>query len=259
MSFWSRHFRQSTYCLAPGNFFTPKARCFSFTSHKATTFALARPPKWASPRPHVPRRATFSLLLGAFAPKSRVLGRMSPAAPVKAIDLRKWRRFMGRVWPRSSASSSSSRIRAALSLLQFIRQPCDQRIESRQCLPGLLVAHILRELERRRRIEVLYHHAVSAVRHNSEQLTGPAEHQVTARRIELAEQALEGIAVHLDVERSRQVNLEFAFPVIALLRADQHRILELVGVRRGAVNLAAKLPGFRLRDRYKDHARVQLV
>ena len=98
MSFWSRHLRQSTYCLAPGNFCAPKARCFSFTSHKATTFSLAMPPKWASPRPHVPMRAMFSLLLGASAPKSLVRGRMSPAAPVKAMDLRKWRRFMRRVW-----------------------------------------------------------------------------------------------------------------------------------------------------------------
>ena len=135
---------------------------------------------------------------------------------------------------------------SASALLQFGRQPGDQRIKPCQRRPGLLVAHILGELERRRRIEVLDHHAVGAVRHDAEQLAGPAEHQVAARRIELAEQPLEGVAVHLDVERRGQINLELAFPVIALLRPDQHRILELVGVRRGAINLAAELAGFRL-------------
>ena len=48
-------------------------------------------------------------------------------------------------------------------------------------------------------------------------------------------------------------------PVIALLRPDQHRILKLIGVGRGAINLAAELTGLRLRDRYEHHARVQLV
>src|ERR1035437_10388299 len=68
--------------------FGPDRRFFSFTSQIATTFSLARPSKWASARPHVPRRAMFNLLLGASAPKSLVRGRMSPAAPVKAMDRR---------------------------------------------------------------------------------------------------------------------------------------------------------------------------
>src|SRR5258708_33059232 len=72
-------------------------------SHKATTFSLARPSKCASPRPQVPIRATFNLLLGASAPNNLVLGRMSPAAPVKAIDFRKWRRFISAVCLRTCA------------------------------------------------------------------------------------------------------------------------------------------------------------
>src|ERR1035441_9440336 len=240
-------------------------------------------------------RATFNLLLGAFAPKSRVRGRMRPAAPVKAMDLRKLRRFMQRVWLRRGESSSSSRgarnrvvthsagllrpkseIRnpkpetnlkggkwkksktvgasAVLSLspsdlgfvsgfglrisdlscpflLQLIGQPGDQGIESCQRLPGLLGAHVLGKLERRRRVEVLDHHAVSAVGHHPEQLTGSAEYQVAARWIEFAEQPLDGVAVHLDVEGRGQINLECAFAVITHLGTNHHRILELVGVR----------------------------
>ena len=121
------------------------------------------------------------------------------------------------------------------------------------------MAHILGKLERRRLVEVLDHHAVGVVRHDPEQLAGPAEHQVAPRRVKLAEQALDGVVVHLHVERRAQINLEGAFPVIALLRPHQHRVLKLVGIRRGAISHAAQLPGFRSRERQKHQARIQLV
>ena len=69
MSFCSRHFLQSTYFWALGNFRAPKFRWSSLMSHRATTFSVDIPPKWASPRPQVPMRAMLSLLLGASAPE----------------------------------------------------------------------------------------------------------------------------------------------------------------------------------------------
>ena len=60
-------------------------------SHSAATFSFLTAPKWALARPHVPIIAMFSLLLGAFAPESTPLRRITSPVPATAADLRRSR------------------------------------------------------------------------------------------------------------------------------------------------------------------------
>src|ERR1051325_4363821 len=101
------------------------------------------PAKWASPRPQVPIRAMFSLLLGASAPKSRIRGRMSGAAVERATDLRKWRRFMYAVSTGSGRTSSACCLALRFKFCRWHGNPLRQNVFPYEAFPD--IAHLLRQ------------------------------------------------------------------------------------------------------------------
>src|SRR5580658_2963919 len=157
MSFCSRHLRQSTYCVALGNFSAPKARCFSLTSQSATTFCLETTSKCASARPHVPNSAMFNLLLGASAPKSLTRGRISAPAPIRAVDFRNWRRFMERVGaaddPTAGREASAEGFREGFRVV-FILQSWPSQCEKSSAGWRISPVGGLTEFDRRRRVKL---------------------------------------------------------------------------------------------------------
>ncbi len=90
----------------------------------------------------------------------------------------------------------------------------DLGVEGGQGSAGVLLPNVLAELERRGRVKIADHHAISGIGHNTQQLAGPAENQIPAGGIEFAKQSFEDIAVQLECSgRFRICTRRNSFPV----------------------------------------------
>src|SRR5712692_9636994 len=97
-----------------------------------------------------------------------------------------------------------------LELLQLKRHVGDHRIELRENFAGVLGGHVTAELEGGANVEVMDHHAISAVCHHTQQFAGLAENQVTPRGIEFAEKTFQEVPVQFHVFWRGQVQLKLA-------------------------------------------------
>ena len=93
----------------------------------------------------------------------------------------------------------------------------------------MLVACILHESERRGRIEVVDHHAITSIRHDAEQVAGFTENQIAAGWIEFTKQTSKKASVQSDVFRSGWIDLKPALAIIIIGCPDEYRVLEFVG------------------------------